>query len=121
MQAPCQRHDPDPVARAAAKPAYVRNQACQTCHREIYESYSRTPMARTALPLWKRSFAEDPGRSGVGMDLALGLCKSGDAAGARDTLMEVLRHNPDLGRARAMLREVDSAPGDCGSAVPLHR
>ena len=55
------------------------------------------------------------------MDLALGLCKSGDAAGARETLIEVLRHNPDLGRARAMLREVDSAPGDCGSAVPLHR
>jgi Tfp pilus assembly protein PilF len=74
-----------------------------------------------ALPLWKRSFAEDPGRSAVGMDLALGLCKSGDAPGARDTLVEVLRHNPDLGRARAMLREVDSAPGDCGSAVPLHR
>src|SRR5450432_1607958 len=44
--------DPPSVARATTAPRYVGNEACASCHRGIYDSYSRTPMARTSGPAW---------------------------------------------------------------------
>ena len=38
------------AASPTAEPEYVGNQACGACHGEIYESYSRTAMARTSGP-----------------------------------------------------------------------
>jgi tetratricopeptide repeat protein/cytochrome c554/c'-like protein len=66
-----------------------------------------------ALVLWKGVFGENPGLSEVGVNLAVGLCQAGDTAKARETLVEVLRYQPDLARARAMLRELESAPERC--------
>ena len=74
-----------------------------------------------ALALWQGVFAENPGLSEVGVNLAVGLCQAGDTAKARETLVEVLRYQPDLGRARAMLRELERAPGRCRSPTRPQR
>src|SRR5215831_11248231 len=39
-----------PPPHDGPEPRYVGNEACAGCHRDIYDSYSRTPMARTSGP-----------------------------------------------------------------------
>ena len=71
-----------------------------------------------AIALWKGVFAENPGLSDVGVNLAVASCQAGDAVKARETLVEVLRYQPDLRRARAMLQELEKAPGLCRAPGP---
>jgi hypothetical protein len=79
--------------------------------------YASRGNLRTALPLWDRVFAENPGLSEVGLNLTIALCREGDAARARQVVVEVLRHNPDMGRAHTILQGLENA-GACGSAKP---
>jgi hypothetical protein len=54
------------AGQTAAPPSMVGNDACRACHQEIYDSYSRTAMARTsgpAFPPLEGSFRHQP--SGV--------------------------------------------------------
>jgi Tfp pilus assembly protein PilF len=39
-----------PLARAAAAPEEVGNQACASCHKALYDTFGRTAMARTSGP-----------------------------------------------------------------------
>ncbi len=68
---------------------------------------------RRALALWQGVFEKNPGLSETGVNLALGLCQAGETAKARQTLVEVLKHQADLGPARALLRELESRPERC--------
>jgi tetratricopeptide (TPR) repeat protein len=68
---------------------------------------------KKALALWQGVFGDNPSLSEAGVNLAAAQCQVGDAAKARETLGEVLKYQADLGRARAMLRELESSPGRC--------
>jgi Tfp pilus assembly protein PilF len=68
---------------------------------------------KRALALWQGVFGKNPGLSEAGVNLAAGLCQAGETAKARQTLVEVLKHQTDFSRARAMLRELESRPERC--------
>jgi len=68
---------------------------------------------RKALALWQGVFERNPGLSEAGVNLAAGLCQAGETARARQTLIEALKYQADFGRARAMLRELESRPERC--------
>ena len=70
---------------------------------------------RKALALWQGVFGKNPGLSEAGVNLAAGLCQAGETAKARQTLIEVLKYQADFGRARAMLRELESRPERCAA------
>jgi Flp pilus assembly protein TadD len=60
-------------------------------------------MLTRAIALWRPAFDNNPQLSELGVNLANGLCAAGDAAAARQVLQRVVKHNPDLGTARALL------------------
>ena len=66
--------------------------------------YAQQGMLKKALPLWQETFERNPQASEVGVDLAIGLCAAGDAADAYKVVQRVLRHNPDFGPARQLLK-----------------
>ncbi len=73
---------------------------------------------RKALALWQGVFERNPGLSEAGVNLAAGLCQAGETARARQTLIEALKYQADFGRARAMLRELESRPERCPAPTP---
>ena len=73
---------------------------------------------RKALELWQGVFERNPGLSEAGVNLAAGLCQAGETARARQTLIEALKYQADFGRARAMLRELESRPERCPAPTP---
>jgi hypothetical protein len=73
----------------------------------IYAQRGRT---REALQLWSKTFDANPQASEVGVDLAIGLCAAGDAAGASRVVDRVLRHNPDFRAARQLLKQSADGP-----------
>jgi Flp pilus assembly protein TadD len=68
---------------------------------------------KRALALWQGVFGKNPGLSEAGVNLAAGLCQAGETAKARQTLVEVLKHQADFSRARAMLRALEIRPERC--------
>lgn len=83
----------------------------------LAEIYATHGDLQKAIPLWARTFAQDHGKSEVGVDLSIALEKEGHRAAACQTLVTVLRHNPDLGQARAMLRDLETVAGQCPAAA----
>ena len=73
---------------------------------------------RKALALWQGVFERNPGLSEAGVNLAAGLCQAGETARARQTLIEALKYQADFGRARAMLRELESRQEPCPAPTP---
>ena len=67
--------------------------------------YARRGMLARSVELWRRTFANNPHLSEIGVNLANGLCALGDADGARTVLQRVLLHNPDFGTARQALAD----------------
>jgi Tfp pilus assembly protein PilF len=65
--------------------------------------YARRGMLTQAIELWRPAFDNNPQLSDLGVNLANGLCAAGEAAAARQVLQRVLKHNPDLGTARALM------------------
>jgi predicted CXXCH cytochrome family protein len=70
---------------------------------------ARRGLLPRAIELWRPAFDNNPQLSELGLNLANGLCASGDAAGARQVLRRVLNHAPDLGAARTLLSEATEA------------
>jgi predicted CXXCH cytochrome family protein len=68
--------------------------------------HARRGMLRQALELWRTTFENNPQLSEIGVNLGRGLCVVGDADGAQAVLQRVLKHNPDMGVARAALSEI---------------
>jgi hypothetical protein len=48
------------------------------------------------------------------MNLASVLCQTKQFEAARSSVLAVLRFNPDLGRAKTLLAELDASPPRCG-------
>jgi predicted CXXCH cytochrome family protein len=70
--------------------------------------------ADAAINLWQGPFDRIPGRSEVGMNLALLYCSIGKMEKARTTLTRVLKFNPDLTSARNLQRQLNADPATCG-------
>jgi Tetratricopeptide repeat/Cytochrome c554 and c-prime len=66
-----------------------------------------------AIPLWQNAFERAPGRSQIGMNLARLFCQSGQFKDARNSVLRVLRFNPDLGSAKMMLNALNADPPRC--------
>jgi Tfp pilus assembly protein PilF len=66
--------------------------------------YARRGLVQKALRLWSSTFDANPQESELGVDLAIGLCAVGDADDAERVLLRVLKHNPDFGQARRLLK-----------------
>ena len=66
-----------------------------------------------AIDVWRPAFDRHPEASELGVDLSMGLCKSGDWKGAVDELRTVLAHNPDFDSARQMAAALARGPDAC--------
>ena len=66
-----------------------------------------------AIDVWLPAFDRHPEASELGVDLSMGLCKSGDWKGAVDELRTVLAHNPDFDSARQMAAALARGPDAC--------
>jgi predicted CXXCH cytochrome family protein len=71
--------------------------------------------ADRAIKLWQGPFDRIPGRSEVGMNLALLYCSTGKMEKARTTIAQVLKFNPDLASARNLQRQLNADPATCGT------
>jgi Flp pilus assembly protein TadD len=67
-----------------------------------------------AVSLWQDAFRRAPGRSKIGMNLALAFCSTRQFKDARNYTMRVLEFNPDLGEAKTMLKQLNADPPNCG-------
>jgi Tfp pilus assembly protein PilF len=71
--------------------------------------YARRGQLRDALELWRAAFANNPHLTGLGLNLANGLCAAGDAEGSRRVVRRVLEHDPDSPAARQLLAALADA------------
>jgi len=66
-----------------------------------------------ALQLWTSAFERAPHLTDLGVNLAMGRCLAGDAAGARAAVARALLHNPDSPAARSLQGALDREPERC--------
>ncbi|MGA2814440.1 MAG: multiheme c-type cytochrome [Candidatus Acidiferrum sp.] len=66
-----------------------------------------------AITLWTSAFERIPGRSGLGLNLARGLCLSGHLEQSQAAVERVLAFNPDLAAGRNMLKQLQSGAAKC--------
>ena len=59
-----------------------------------------------ALDLWRPAFDKNPYLTALGIDLARGLCDSGNGNEARRVAERALRHNPDSAATRQLVSEL---------------
>lgn len=67
-----------------------------------------------AIQLWQSAFERAPGRSEIGMNLARTFCGISQLEAARNTVLRVLRFNPDLPTAKKLSLELNANPPGCG-------
>jgi len=75
---------------------------------------ARSGQLSEAVSLWQDAFRRAPGRSQIGMNLALAFCSTRQFKDARNYTMRVLEFNPDLGEAKTMLKQLNADPPNCG-------
>jgi tetratricopeptide (TPR) repeat protein len=75
---------------------------------------ARSGQLNEAVSLWQDAFRRAPGRSEIGMNLARAFCTTRQFNDSRNYTMRVLQFNPDLGQAKAMLKQLNSDPPGCG-------
>jgi hypothetical protein len=68
---------------------------------------------RRAVELWQGAFARAPYRSVIGMNLAMAFCAAGQKEDARRYVQRVLEFNPDYGKAKSLLENLDKDPVQC--------
>ena len=76
---------------------------------------ARSGKLSEAVSLWQDAFRRAPGRSQIGMNLALAFCSTRQFKDARNYTMRVLQFNPDLGEAKTMLKQLNADPPTCGN------
>jgi Flp pilus assembly protein TadD len=76
---------------------------------------ARSGQLKEAVSLWQDAFRRAPGRSEIGMNLARAFCSTRQFNEARNYTMRVLHFNPDLGYAKAMLKQLNADPPGCGN------
>ncbi len=78
--------------------------------------YAQRGEVDRAIFLWRGALERNPGSSEAGVNLAIVFCSRGDRTRAREALRKVLHFNPDLGLAKQLLRDLDSAQPRCRSS-----
>jgi len=76
---------------------------------------ARRGMLARALALWRDAFENNPHLTDLALNLARGLCTTGDAKGARQVVERALRHNPDSRAATGLLAALSDTA--CRSSV----
>jgi len=66
-----------------------------------------------AIKLWQSAFERAPGRSEIGMNLARVYCGTRQFDAARDSVLRVLRFNPDLAAAKKLITGLTASPAEC--------
>jgi tetratricopeptide (TPR) repeat protein len=66
-----------------------------------------------AIRLWQSAFDRDPGKSEIGMNLARAFCDAGQLENARNSVVRVLRFNPDLTSAKKLSAGLNSSTPRC--------
>ena len=66
-----------------------------------------------AVKLWQSAFRRAPGKSEIGMNLALVFCQSGKFDVARNYVLRVLQFNPDFGSAKKLLGKLNADAPSC--------
>jgi Flp pilus assembly protein TadD len=66
-----------------------------------------------AVKLLRGAFRRAPDKSNIGIDLASLFCAEGKIDYARTYILQVLRFNPDLSRAKRMLGGLNANPPAC--------
>jgi len=74
---------------------------------------ARAGHLQRAVKLWHDAFERSPHRSEIGMNLAMVLCADGQKDVARKYVEEVLEFNPDYGKAKSLLRQLNLDSGQC--------
>lgn len=74
--------------------------------------YGKQGRLEDGIRLWQDALRRNPALSEAGLNLALALRSRGEPARAIAALRQVLRFSPDLGRAKELLRELDSSQRD---------
>ena len=69
----------------------------------------KTGQPQEAIRLWRSALERSPGLETVRLSLALALYRSGDSAGAQDSLQKLLDLNPGNAVARKLLNDVRSS------------
>ena len=75
--------------------------------------YAQRGQLDRAMSLWRGALEHNPGSREASLNLAITLCSRGERKSAREALHRVLRFNPDLGLAKQLLRDLDSAQPRC--------
>ncbi|HET9741485.1 MAG TPA: cytochrome c3 family protein [Terriglobales bacterium] len=68
---------------------------------------------RAAVSLWENVFENQPWRSKVGLDIALGYCAAGRFDHATEYVNRVLEFNPDFSLARSLQEQLKMTPPQC--------
>jgi Flp pilus assembly protein TadD len=79
--------------------------------------YAQRGQVDRAIYLWRGALERNPGSSEAGINLAIAFCSGGDRTRAREVLRKVLQFNPDLGLAKRLLRDLDSAQPRCRTSL----
>lgn len=68
---------------------------------------------RQAVELWQAAFLRTPNRSAIGMNLAIAFCVAEQKDVAKKYVQRVLEFNPDFGKAKSLLANLDKDPVQC--------
>lgn len=74
---------------------------------------ARAGHIRRAVQLWQGAFERSPHKSEIGLNLAMVFCADGQKDVARKYVQDVLEFNPDYGKAKSLLRQLNSDSGQC--------
>jgi hypothetical protein len=74
---------------------------------------ARLGYLRQAAELWQGAFSRVPNRSAIGMNLAIAFCSAGQKDEARKYVNKVLEFNPDYGKAKSLLENMNKEPAEC--------
>jgi tetratricopeptide (TPR) repeat protein len=101
-------------ARDLYRKALARDPALTDAETNLGVLEAQSGQLREAAALWQDAFRRAPGRSEIGMNLARAFCSTGQFSDARNYTMRVLQFNPDLGEAKALLKQLNADPPGCG-------
>jgi len=109
-----QRHGDDIQASALYKRALDQDPTLVDASTNLGVLEAKQGHVAEAVRLWRSAFERAPGRSEIGMNLALVFCQGADYRDAREYVVRVLRFNPDLGPAKKLIGELNANPPSCG-------
>jgi hypothetical protein len=110
-----QKHGANDKARDLYRKALAQDPTLIDAETNLGVLEARSGKLSEAVSLWQDAFRRAPGRSQIGMNLALAFCSTRQFKDARNYTMRVLEFNPDLGEAKTRLKQLNADPPTCGN------